>query len=123
MQATAHKISTRDFYDGERARLKSLYNVDEVIFMNEENALCEGSFTTLFIQKNKTLLTPYMGAGLLPGVFRTYMLETGKATESYVTQEDLKSADKLYVGNSLRGLIPAKLIYIESDQELTQASS
>lgn len=123
MQTTAHKISARDFYDGERARLKSLYDVDEVIFMNEENALCEGSFTTLFIQKNKTLLTPHMDAGLLPGVFRTYMLETGKATESHVTQEDLKSADKLYVGNSLRGLIPAKLIYIESDQELTQASS
>ena len=108
-QQTRHKASQRDFYDGERNRLKQSHQIDEVIFVNEKNMLCEGSFTTLFIEKNGQLYTPALNAGLLPGVFRAHMLALGKTVESVLTLNDLKTADALYVGNSLRGLMPAKL--------------
>ena len=112
-QQTHHKVSQRDFYDGERNRLKQSHQIDEVIFVNEKGNLCEGSYTTLFIEKDGKLYTPTLSAGLLPGVFRAHMLAQKKVVETVLTRNDLKTADKLYVGNSLRGLMPAKLESID----------
>jgi len=38
------------------------------------------------------------------------MIETGEASEAILHLEDLMSADRLFVGNSLRGLMPAIFI-------------
>lgn len=43
----------------------------------------------------------------MPGVLREMLLEEGKAVEGPVTPDDLK--DGFFVGNIVRGLIPAKL--------------
>lgn len=108
-QTTAHKVEARNFYDGERARLKSLLGIDEVIFLNKEDQLCEGSFTSLFIKENDKLITPPLG-GILPGVFRAEMISQGRAVEESVTLKRFKAAQQIYVGNSLRGLMQAELI-------------
>jgi len=110
VQETQHKTTARDFYDGECARLKALIGADEVIFLNSENALCEGSFTSLFVEKNGTLLTPALSCGLLPGVLRQALIEQGNAVEAVLTLEDIKTAEAIFVGNSLRGLMPAAFI-------------
>ena len=109
VQTTAHKISNRQFYDGERERLNALTGADEVIFFNAKGELCEGSYTSLFIETNGQLFTPPLSAGLLPGILRAELIENGKVIEKTLRVEDMLAADKLYVGNSLRGLIPAKL--------------
>ncbi len=109
-QETQYKTTARDFYDGERARLKALIGSDEVIFLNSAHQLCEGSFTSLFIEKGGVLLTPALSCGLLPGVFRQDLINAGKAAEASLTLEDLESADAIFVGNSLRGLMPAKFL-------------
>ena len=106
-QATDFKTTARDFYDGERARLKACCGVDEVIFLNAEQQICEGSFTSLFIKKENKLLTPALSCGLLPGVLRQDLIDQGKAEEAVLTIKDLKTADAVFVGNSLRGLMPA----------------
>lgn len=110
VQNTDHKTSRRHFYDGERERLKALKGVDEVIFLNNENQICEGSFTSIFIEKDGNLFTPPISAGLLPGILRAELIEKGKASERQITEDDLHTADKLYVGNSLRGLMTASLL-------------
>ncbi len=110
VQNTDHKTSRRHFYDGERERLKALKGADEVIFLNNENHICEGSFTSIFIRKDGKLFTPPLKAGLLPGILRAELIETGKAIERHISQDDLHTADKLYVGNSLRGLVAATLL-------------
>jgi para-aminobenzoate synthetase/4-amino-4-deoxychorismate lyase len=110
VQMTSHKISHRHFYDGERERVKALTGADEVVFVNANNELCEGSFTSLFVEKDGQLFTPPLSAGLLPGILREELLETGQAQERTLTVDDLLAADNIYLGNSLRGLIPAKLI-------------
>ena len=107
VQHSAIKISARDFYDGERARLSALLGVDEVIFTNAKGHICEGSFTSIFIEKKGQVLTPPLSDGLLPGVLRAELIHTGQAIEHSLTLSDLKNADKIYVGNSLRGLMPA----------------
>ncbi|WP_427454149.1 aminodeoxychorismate synthase component I [Litorimonas sp. WD9-15] len=114
VQNTRFKTSFRDFYDGERARISAITEAAEVIFLNAAGLVCEGSFTSLFIEKDGRLLTPELSSGLLPGVLRAELVETGKAHETSLTIDDLKSADAVYVGNSLRGLILATFIdYLE----------
>ena len=70
LQETRIKTTARDFYDGERARITAQTGADEVIFFNADERLCEGSFTSLFIEKGGALLTPKLSCGLLPGVLR-----------------------------------------------------
>ncbi len=110
VQMTGHKISARQFYDGERSRITALTGADEVLFLNANRELCEGSYTSLFLEKDGQLLTPALTSGILPGILREELVETGKAKEAILTLNDLLSADKIYLGNSLRGLIPATLM-------------
>ena len=110
VQQSSHKISHRHFYEGERERLKALTGADEVIFLNAKDELCEGSFTSLFIEKNRQLFTPPLGAGLLPGILRAELIKTKCAHEKTLTMSDLLAAESIYLGNSLRGLIPTSLI-------------
>lgn len=110
VQETRHKVSERDFYDGQRRRIQALTKCDEVLFFNDREELCEGSFTSVFLEIDGELYTPHLSSGLLPGILREELVETGQAQERVLAQADFKRADKLYVGNSLRGLIPVTLI-------------
>ncbi len=110
VQRINNKTSRRDFYDGERARLKASQGCDEVVFLNKNRQLCEGSFTSLFIEKGGQLFTPPLSAGLLPGVLRAVMLARGQAQAKALDYDDLLQADNIYMGNSLRGLMLARLL-------------
>ncbi len=110
VQMTGHKISARQFYDGERGRVNTHTGADEVLFLNANHELCEGSYTSLFLEKDGQLLTPALSSGILPGILREEFVETGKAKEAILTLNDLLCADKIYLGNSLRGLVPATLM-------------
>ncbi len=104
-----HKTSSRTFFDKERKRLeeKGLF---ETIFLNEKDELTQGTITNLFLKtENKKFLTPPLSSGLLPGVLRKELLSKGRAMEKVLYKEDLFHAKKIYIGNSLRGLIEAKL--------------
>ena len=78
---------------------------------NERGEVCEGTITNIFVDAGDggALLTPAQSCGLLPGVLRADMLETGKAVEAVLSVGDLQAAKALFVGNSLRGLIRASL--------------
>ncbi|HRF12895.1 MAG TPA: aminotransferase class IV, partial [Candidatus Accumulibacter phosphatis] len=47
--------------------------------------------------------------GLLPGVLRRQLLESGRALEQVLRLDDLCGASRLYLGNALRGLLPVSL--------------
>ncbi|WP_096786584.1 aminotransferase class IV family protein [Rhodobacter sp. CZR27] len=98
------KSSRRAAYDAARAALPE--GLDEVIFLNERGEVCDGTITTVFFDAGAGLRTPPLAAGLLPGVLREEMLETGACREAGLGAEDLPRV-RLWVGNSLRGLIPA----------------
>lgn len=101
------KSTHRALYDHARAGLAP--GVDEVIFANQAGELCEGSITNLFFDLGTGLATPPCRCGLLPGVLRAELLETGQCKEAVLPLSDLGAA-KLWVGNSLRGLIPAVML-------------
>ncbi len=104
-----HKTTRRDIYDAARAEF-SREDANEVILLNERGELCEGTITSIFIDKgNDRLLTPALACGLLPGVLRAEMLDAGRASEAILTPNDLRGAKEVFLGNSLRGLIRARL--------------
>jgi para-aminobenzoate synthetase/4-amino-4-deoxychorismate lyase len=72
-----------------------------------DGQLTEGSFTNLFVDRGGKLLTPPLSAGLLPGVLRAELIDSGRAVEAALTRADLNHG--FFVGNALRGLIPATL--------------
>jgi 4-amino-4-deoxychorismate lyase len=106
-----HKTTNRMLYDAARAALPS--GVDDLIFLNERDEVCEGTITNLFVQMGETLVTPPLGSGLLPGVLRAELLATGRAREAVLTLADLRGADMIFCGNALRGLIPSSFIHDE----------
>lgn len=101
-----HKTTRRTLYDRTRAALPP--GVDEVLFLNTDGALCEGTITNLFVQRADRLLTPPLAAGLLPGILREALIDAGQAEEADLTPADLDGAEAVFFGNSLRGLIPAE---------------
>ncbi|WP_434053610.1 MAG: aminodeoxychorismate synthase component I [Roseibium sp.] len=105
-----HKTTNRAFYDETRARYQAETGCQEVLFVNEDGFLTEGSYMTLFLKKDGILLTPALHHGLLPGTFRAGLLERGLAREADLTEEDLATAETVFVGNSVRGLVRGRLL-------------
>ncbi|MCV0369174.1 aminodeoxychorismate synthase component I [Filomicrobium sp.] len=103
-----HKTTRRELYDAEWADYNAACGADEVVYFNENGALCEGSRTNIFIERDGKLLTPPLSAGLLPGTFRAELLASGRAVEAPLALPDLENADTVYLGNSVRGLCRAK---------------
>ena len=105
-----HKTTRRELYDREWQEYSERLGTDEVIYLNERGELSEGSRTTIFIERDGELLTPPLSSGLLPGTLRAELLAAGKAREAVLTPADLKSADAVFLGNSVRGLVLARRI-------------
>lgn len=103
-----HKTSRRAAYAAARAEFPAT-EADEVILANERGELCEGTITSLFLDDGSGILkTPPLACGLLAGVLREELLESGKAVEQVLLPQDLATG-VLLVGNSLRGLIRGRL--------------
>jgi para-aminobenzoate synthetase / 4-amino-4-deoxychorismate lyase len=104
-----HKTTERQLYDREWQHFHDTAGADEVIYLNERDELAEGSRTSVFIERDGVLLTPPLTAGALPGVLRADLLASGRAIEARLTPADLIAPGaKVYLGNSVRGLVPAK---------------
>ncbi|MEZ5709131.1 MAG: aminodeoxychorismate synthase component I [Blastomonas sp.] len=98
-----HKTTDRGFYD--EARCAS--GKAELVFIDRRGRLTEGSFTHVYVERDGKLLTPPLALGLLPGILRAELIETGRAVEAELSRDDLGPG--FFIGNSLRGLMPARL--------------
>ncbi|MBP7088205.1 MAG: aminodeoxychorismate synthase component I [Candidatus Omnitrophica bacterium] len=103
-----HKTTRRKLYDQERVKAQK-EGFFEAIFLNKNNELTEGSITNIFILKNNSLYTPSLASGLLAGTLREYLIKEKRVKEIKLYLKDLLSAEKVYVGNSLRGLLEADI--------------
>jgi para-aminobenzoate synthetase/4-amino-4-deoxychorismate lyase len=98
-----YKTTDRRFLDEARQGEQAY----ETIFTDPDGRLTEGSRTNIFVDRDGKLLTPPLTRGIMPGILRAKLIEEGRAEESDLTPDDLK--DGFFVGNIVRGLIPAKL--------------
>lgn len=101
------KSTRRPIHDQARAELAA--GMDEALLLNERGEICEGTITTVFVKADGVLLTPPLTSGLLPGVLRADLLAAGTAREALIRPGDLAQT-QVFVGNALRGLIPARMV-------------
>jgi len=115
-KTTARATTARARYDRALAAVAARPEVFDVIFLNSRGEVCEGARSNVFVERDGVLLTPPAACGLLPGVMRRRLLESGRAVEKILCREDLRQcedlrqAPALYVGNALRGLMPVRLV-------------
>jgi para-aminobenzoate synthetase/4-amino-4-deoxychorismate lyase len=103
-----HKIDWRELYEAEFARLHMETGCDDVLFLNARDEVAEGSRTNVFARVDGTFVTPPLSAGVLDGCLRRELLEGGACVEATLRLADLERAEEIFLGNSLRGLIPAR---------------
>ena len=102
-----HKTSWRGVYQEELARRPDL---TEVIFLNERGEVTEGANSNIVARLDGELVTPPLGSGLLPGVFRGELLAQGSIRERPLTRGDLERAEELYLINSVRKWRTVRLV-------------
>lgn len=83
----------------------------DALFTNERNEITEGSICNVFFLNRGRILTPPLGAGLLPGVTRKQVLEVARlldqpVEECPVLRKDLDRFDGILVTNSVIGISP-----------------
>ena len=98
-----YKTTDRRFLDLTRQQAGEY----ETIFVDPDGQLTEGSRTSIFVERDGKLLTPPLSRGLMPGILRAKLIDEGRAEEAELTPADLEGG--FFVGNIVRGLIPATL--------------
>jgi para-aminobenzoate synthetase/4-amino-4-deoxychorismate lyase len=104
-----HKTTKRSLYDTERGRYVK-GDILDVLFLNENNEITEGAISNIFIAKKGRYYTPPVSSGLLPGVYRSYYIKKKAALEKPLFLDDLKTADKIILTNSVRGASRVTLV-------------
>ncbi len=98
-----HKTSDRAFYSEARKAAGTW----EVVLVDRQGFVTEGSFTNIFVKGEGALMTPPLSRGLLPGVLRAELLANGSAIEADLRPKDLVGG--FFLGNASRGMLPAVL--------------
>ena len=76
----------------------------EKIYHNKSGELLETSIGNLVLKMNGKLYTLPSQLGLLQGIYRQHLLESGQVKEKVLTIEDLRGAEAIYGCNAVRGL-------------------
>lgn len=103
-----HKTTHRPWFS-RAAEMIARGNCYDVAFTNSHGEVTEGSRTSIFVRREGTLYTPPVSCGLLPGILRESLIARGRCRERILSVADLYSADSVYCGNSVRGLVRVAL--------------
>ena len=76
----------------------------EIIYHTADGKLLETSIGNLVLKMDGKLYTPPSSLGILPGIYRQHLLESGQVEEKVLTIEDLKQAEVIYACNAVREL-------------------
>lgn len=100
-----HKTTLREIYNEEYAASVEAGFYD-VIFMNENDEITEGSISNIFIKKGNMFYTPPVKCGLLNGVCRqNFLNKNSNTSERKLFLNDLLEADAIYLTNAVRGMV------------------
>lgn len=80
----------------------------EVVLVDDNGYLTEGSFTNIFVERGDRLVTPPLSRGLLPGVLRASLIALGEAVEGDLRPYDLERG--FFIGNAARGMVSSQLL-------------
>jgi para-aminobenzoate synthetase / 4-amino-4-deoxychorismate lyase len=111
------KTTNRELYDRELSyyRNKGFW---DVLFLNEKNQLAEGAVSNVFIKKGDAYYTPPVETGLLPGVYRKYLLKNlNNVFERVLYKDDILNADEVFLTNSVRKMVKVKKVFFSESRK------
>ncbi|KAA3654203.1 MAG: aminodeoxychorismate synthase component I [Proteobacteria bacterium] len=103
-----HKTTARRLYDAALPPAMAAGHFD-TLFFNERDELTEGCRSTVFVQLDGQVYTPPVDAGLLHGICRRRELRAGRASERTISRAELLRAERIWLGNALRGRFEVRL--------------
>jgi len=88
---------------------------DEALMMNQDGAIVECSQSNFFIAKHGRLMTAPLGAGLLAGVTRAWVIDIARdlnipTDESHFTPADVFNADEAFITGTTREVTPVVFV-------------
>lgn len=101
-----HKTTNRGFYEEMRAACPAY---DDVILWNKKGEITESCLANIVAELDGDLVTPPVSCGLLAGTYRAWMLQQGLVHERVVQRKDLQRCTGLWLVNSVRGKLEAKI--------------
>ncbi len=81
-------------------------SANEAIMLNNAGRVTCSTVSSLFMLKQGKLYTPPLSDGVQEGVTRRLLIEQHGAIEQSLYPEDIKTADGLFLANSIRGIAP-----------------
>lgn len=78
---------------------------DEVLFLNTEDKLAEGSVSNIFFLKGDKIFTPKIQCGILDGIVRSWVIDNFTVEEGSFSLEDILEADEVFITNSIIGIM------------------
>lgn len=106
------QVKTLNYMTGIMAKITAnLHGYPEVIMLNKEGYVCEGTGDNIFIVKNGKIITPPAYLGILPGITRNAVIEMAKALgleveEGVFTLIDVYGADECFLTGTAAEVIP-----------------
>ncbi|MCU0541988.1 MAG: aminotransferase class IV [Oscillatoriaceae cyanobacterium Prado104] len=100
--------------------LESQPDYRDVILWNQQGFVTESTIANIAIETPTGLITPPVKCGLLPGTFRAQLLAEGKIKEEFISLDDLRNSQTLFLINSVRGWMGLKK---EDDRDVWQVVS
>ena len=102
---TMYKTTSRDMYVSARERVGILGMGErkEVLVVNEEGEVMEGSSTSPFFWREGRWVTPGLECGGQNGTTRRWALERGFCVEGVVRVGELVDGEECWISNGVRG--------------------
>ncbi len=110
------KIKSTNYLENILAKEEALRNnAEEGVWFNSQKFIVEGTMSNIFFVSKRTLFTPSLNCGCLPGTRRSLILELAvklkiPVYEGLYSQEDLLLADEVFLSNALMGIMPVQRI-------------
>lgn len=102
-----HKTTHRAVHEAHAAEFPDCF---DVLLWNEAGELTEFTRGNLVLEVDGVRWTPPRESGLLAGVFRGELLESGAIRERVLREDDLSRATGIWLINSLREWVPVRLV-------------
>jgi para-aminobenzoate synthetase/4-amino-4-deoxychorismate lyase len=104
-----NKTTHRVVYESAR---RAQPDVDDVILWNRRGEVTESTIANVVVEIDGERCTPPIECGLLGGMFRAELLDAGTIRERAITREKFAAAPRVWLINSLREWIDARLVAV-----------
>ncbi|KAI9813647.1 MAG: hypothetical protein M1827_003718 [Pycnora praestabilis] len=113
---TSFKTTSRNMYTEARARagIKTYQEPAEVLLVNPQGEIMEGSLTSVYFFRMGRWKTPPASSGGQDGTTRRWLLEKGLCEEDVVFADSIVDGEECFISNGVRGVVWGRVHMVNS---------